>query len=357
MLHVPFSLVINRLAVTAWVLLCIALSFMDLSFISDSMGTDSEHLLNITYGGETDGIEGAYGATAKIFRLIPEVLLNPVVLAISCFALVLFMKDFRRYRTIAMAMYITLPAMLLFMTRPQKETIVICLTIITFFIFRSRLSEMKKILLMTALYGAYAYFIREYYFIIIVFFFGLYFMKKMHGMIRLAIIPISLAALALLPSDIFLETQGMRDFVNYWLGTDKRVIRTAFVNPYPADNAWHFILNYGYAALRLHLPIFFMAPTYKEVLHIASVWLFIWFIWIGMNARKDITGAGKKRESLGNNAILSSQLALAHVLTLLIFEPDLGSYLRHLTSIFLYLTPSMLLYDTGKHRKIRIVTS
>lgn len=331
---------INRIVLAGWILFYIGLLFVDLTFISPNIEVDSELLMEFSYVKTVFNTEGSYFGTARIFRLIPENLLQPLVLIIGVISLVVFLKDFRKISTIAIGLYTTLPPLLLFLTWPSKETIVLVMTIAVLFTFKSKMPEWLKIAIFAVTYCAYALFVRKYYFLILLAFLGFYVIKKSPGMLNISLVLFAGGVLALLPGDVFLKTQGMRDVVNYSVGVT-RIIRTAFLNPYPADDAWHFLINYVYAAFRLHLPIFFTF-SYKEILHIISVGIFLRFIPIGWKAKGD------------DASRLCSLLILAHILILIIFEPDLGSYLRHLTSIFLYMKPMMLLYDAGQYNKIQL---
>jgi hypothetical protein len=337
----PVYLLVNRLAILFWVSVCVVLGYVDLSFITQNINIDSDRIMELRSGVGEAG--NSFANTAIIFGYIPDILLIPVVLLISSVALIIFMKDMRRVSTILIAMYITLPAVILFLPRPQKETIVVIMTIIVYWIFKSKYSQWIKLALFTAIYIAYAIFMRQYYFLIVAAFFGLHFGEKMAGLPRLAAVIATIAILMMLPEKFFTATQGVRDVVNHYLGSDGQMARTAFLNPLPADNGLNFVLNYIYSAIRLNFPILFTFG-YKEILHMISVFIIGRFIWMGLGAKNN------------PDIILCSQLAFAHVLVLLLFEPDVGTYLRHLTSVFLYLTPMLLLADTNNNRRIRFVT-
>lgn len=329
----PASLFINRIAICFWLAVLVAFAFIDLSFITNKLTVDSDVIMEMREGVGED-VGNSYRNTAFFFSMIPDALIIPVVLIISAFALIIFMKDLRRSPSILTAMYITLPGMLLFLPRPQKETIVILLTIIVYKVFCSDYKEWKKIALFVALYGAYAYLFRQYYFLIMAAFFFVYFWGKMSLAPRLSMSVFVIIVIMLLPEKFFMSTQGARDVVNYALGAT-RYVRTAFVNPLTPDNGLNFIVNYVYSVFRLNAPIFFTF-SYKEIFHMVAIFLVGKMVWSGLRVKGD------------KSIKLFAQLVLAHAIALMIFEPDLGSYLRHLTSVFIYLTPMLLMSDRNK---------
>lgn len=337
---------INRLAIASLIFICIVLGYVDLSFISKNIASDSGTIMELRDSLTIDA-GPSYKNTALIFHFIPKIITIPLVLLISAFALIVFMRDLRQISTILIAAYITLPAIILFLTRPQKETIVIIMTMIVLLVFRSNKSQWLKISTVTLIYILYAVFMRQYYFLIIAAFLALclstpimHTLRISWGVLFVLYIPIIIIVLLILPDNFFLETQGKRDVVNQGLGYFREA-RTGFFNPLQPDNGWNFIINYIYAFFRLNFPIFFTV-SYKEVLHMISVFIFARLLWIGLEARRN------------PEATLCAKLLISHVLVLLIFEPDLGSYLRHLTSVFLYLTPMLILRDQDNYRKITI---
>ena len=336
------NFLLNRVVLFSWMLVCIVLSFIDISFLGDNLEVDSNLLIEFSYSN-TGLVDGSYGGTARLFSLIPLPLITVAVLIIGCASLYLFMKDLRRPSSLLLALIITAPAMVLFLVRPQKETVVLLLTMLVLYIARSPFLLPKfKVIIIAIIYILYGLAVRKYYLLILPVFLYLHFSSNWPWLVKVAMCLVSIILLFFLPADFFLKTQGMRDVVNYYLGTDLRIIRTAFKNPFYADNALHFILNYLYAAIRLHIPIIFTL-SYKEFLHIITVVIFARFIIIGKDAKKCIESQ------------ICSQLIFAHILVLIIFEPDLGSYLRHLTSVFLYLTPMFILYDKHKHKRINFI--
>jgi hypothetical protein len=114
-------------------------------------------------------------------------------------------------------------------------------------------------------------------------------------------------------------------------------VRTAFFNPFQPDNVFGFVGNYGYAFLRLHFPIFWDLTPNEWILFL-NVIIYAGLVKYGL------------RHLSGSRRLLA-MLFLAHVTVLIFFEPDLGSYFRHFSSVFLYLLPAFALREENDFGK------
>jgi hypothetical protein len=142
----------------------------------------------------------------------------------------------------------------------------------------------------------------------------------------------ALGALSMAPSELFELLQGPRDYINLLrMATTVVGVQSAFNNPLPPDSLGNFLVNYGYAFARLNLPVLFQLRMQEVFLLSVTMTTFL-LIWFGLRQ-----GGPKERAC--------ALLVLAHALTLNLFEPDLGSYLRHLTSATIYLAPVLALLD------------
>ena len=104
-------------------------------------------------------------------------------------------------------------------------------------------------------------------------------------------------------------------------GIDTAGHRTVFLNPLPVDGLVNFSINYLYAAIRLNAPVFF-APSFKDLFLTIYAWALIYALY---RYRKPATLTG----------FCARALVISHLLVLLVFEPDHGTYLRHLSSVSL----------------------
>jgi hypothetical protein len=163
-------------------------------------------------------------------------------------------------------------------------------------------------------------------------FVGLILLRRMPFFVVISVLLLVVAIAVVLPPHVFAQLQGSRDsiFNVDRIGRALPGARTAFANVYPPDSFFHFIANYVYAALRLNFP-FFSGVTPRDIYLFANVILFAWIAIAGF--RSDL-------RTFDNTALFVS-----HVLVSICFEPDVGSYLRHISSAMPYLVPAVVVVD------------
>ncbi len=306
--------------------------FIDLRFISPSIAFDSNRMLDQLWL-MTEGAEAAssYYYSALIFQSIPDSLLLPGVFVIGAAHILILYGRNTHPATLLLCTVLLLPA-LLFFARPSKETLLSPVTFLVLGLLCLRLNGIGRVLAVTVCYLFYAYFMREYFIVILAAFAGLMILAQVSWGLRLALVAGALAVLSAAPSELFMTLQGPRDYVNVLRMANHVVgVQSAFVNPLPPDSLGNFLFNYGYAFVRLNLPVLFQLRMQEVFL--LSVALTT-FVLIGFGLRH---GGPRERSC--------ALLVLAHALTLNLFEPDLGSYLRHLTSATIYLAPVLALLD------------
>ena len=155
------------------------------------------------------------------------------------------------------------------------------------------------------------------------------FMFKCSPRRRLFAFAIILLAGFLVPDMVFELFRKTRDGVNELrvLFPDLPGNRSAFSNPVVGGGWPGFLINYLYAAMRLNLSLLFSYTPNEFALTLFTT---MWFYTMKLAYH---TGDWR--------AQLVVRLIVAHLGVLCIFEPDLGSYLRHFSSLLLYL-PLML---------------
>lgn len=306
--------------------------FVDLTFISPTIAHDSNRMLDelwlMTEGGEAGR---SYYHSALIFQSLPEALLLPAVAAIGVVHVLILYGRNRHPATLLLCTLLLLPA-LLFLARPSKETLLSPVTFVVLGLLCLQLNGFLRVLAVAVCYLFYAYFMREYFIIILAAFAGLTILAQVSWGWRLALVAGALGALSLAPGELFEILQGPRDYINLLrMATSVVGVQSAFTNPLPPDSLGNFLLNYGYAFVRLNLPVLFQLRMQEVFLLAVTVTTFA-LILFGLRR-----GGPKERAC--------ALLVLAHALTLNLFEPDLGSYLRHLTSATIYLAPVLALLD------------
>ncbi len=322
----------NRLLMV-WLAFFTSMVFFGGIILPGTMSADSNLIQNIADGVVEPG-EGSFAATAFFFKLFPSPLDIVLILCVGWFSLSLFMQKLKTPQANLMAWYMTVPAILTCLVRPQKETIVVILAcVITWIVTQTSLSKLAKVALVVVVYAIYAALFRTYFFLIIAAFAGVYFMvESRRALIYLLVSVIAVLVVFLIPLDILYKLQYPRDIVNYnRVGSGVAGHRTAFFNPYPIDSAGNFLLNYGYTFVRMNIPMVFDLS--------AKAWF--WFGSVACYVFVIISGLRKSSDEI---RILVS-LFLSHVAVLMLFEPDTGSYTRHITSVFVYMLPAMLVVD------------
>ncbi len=306
--------------------------FVDLRFISPTIAFDSNRMLDelwLMTEGEEAG--GSYYYSALIFQNTPEALLLPAVALIGIAHILILYGRNSHPATLLLCTVLLLPA-LLFFARPGKETLLSLVTFVVLGLLCLRSNGVFRVLAVAVCYLIYAYFMREYFIVILAAFAGLMVLAQLSWGPRLALLAAALGALSLAPSELFQILQGPRDAINILRMANSVVgTQSAFTNPLPPDSLGNFLVNYGYAFVRLNLPVLFQLRM-QEVFLLSVTLVTFTLIVFGLRL-----GGPKERAC--------ALLVLAHALTLNLFEPDLGSYLRHLTSATIYLAPVLALLD------------
>ncbi len=305
---------------------------IDLRFISPSIAFDSNRMLDqLWLMTEAESVSKSYYHSAAIFQSIPKSLLLAAVFLIGAAHILIIYGRNTHPVTLLLCTVLLLPA-LLFFSRPGKETLLSPVTFLLLGLLCLRLNRFLRILAVAVCYLFYAYFMREYFVVILAAFAGLMILAHVSWGLRLALIAGALGALSQAPSELFELLQAPRDYVNLLrMATSVVGVQSAFNNPLPPDSLGNFLINYCYALARLNVPVLFDLRMQEVFLLSVTATTFL-LIWFGVRH-----GGPKERAC--------ALLVLAHALTLNLFEPDLGSYLRHLTSSTIYLSPVLGLLD------------
>ena len=270
---------------------------------------------------------GAYAIAAKFSAIFPGWLLNIAVAIIGSYTIWYVTTSARTIKGMLLIVPILAPAIILDMVQFGKEIFVIPLTFIILYVAQKTPSILKAFLVIAAIYLFYGLFFRQYYLLIFVAFIAFMTMVKSPPPIRILYLLIFMIVMVAVPSKVFMQLQGDRDGINQLSNLVSNEVRTAIYNPYTPDNTLHFIANYGYAFLRLNLPIVF-SPSVSDIILFINILIYGRMMYAGMRQRP-ITPLS-----------LLPWLFLSHLVVLWVFEPDLGSYLRHFSSIIVYIMPA-----------------
>ncbi|REE79664.1 hypothetical protein [Pantoea ananatis] len=242
---------------------------------------------------------------------------------------------------ICLALYLIVPCLALNLVWPAKETIVIIMSILVYSLYNTLLVRKNMrfsfVLGVVILYFLYSYFFRMYYFLIIAFYLGICFIHLKLKLNLLLSLMIMVLVFAFLPNEFHAISQGQRDISNAYaqlIGSDNR---TAFTNPVSAEGGLNYIYNFFWAMLHLLLPVLFFHSINEFVLLSYNI-LFVYAIYRSLSYCP----------YHNKNNIFMSLLFISHYYVQVLFEPDLGSYLRHILSVVIYLLPAFFLIAARK---------
>ena len=311
-----------------WCVIYLALYYPLRNFLPENTLRDAELIAELMQSGPGSQSQ-SFIYTAALLDAIPEFAQDIFVNIIGCTTILLITLNLRRALSFFIAPLIVLPLMVTNIMSPTKETIVLMMGLIIFFTAHKSNHPGKLLFTIIFLYGAYGATIRIYYLLILALLLCFYVWPKLPIIAKAVLLAALGVALLLLPPELYEALQGSRDKVaTYFSTTSQHIVRTFFDNPFPPDNFWHFLLNYGNAVMILNMPLI-LFQTWKEWLLLINVIVWWYLTFVGL-------------QKLKGNLLILTQLFFSHLLVLQLFEPDLGSYLRHASSVFIYLVPALL---------------
>lgn len=302
-----------------------------LASILPSQGNDAETVAKMSsMTASADAFDG-YAAVSLIYAYTNELMRTGLLIVFGLATIGLLLWWLRLPRTLALALACLIPAWLLYLPLFTKDTFVTPVVIgVTLILTSFSQNAAVRLGLTSALYLAYAVVFRQYFIIILAFWIGIVIFLNVSWRWRIVLLIAVPLVAVMVPDSLYETLQMQRDIVNYTrLGGQGN--RTAFINLVKPDGLETFPINYVYAFWRLNFPIFSgIGP--KEIYLFIMLCGYVALMVTGLRS-------GNSRVSW------PAALFLAHMLVLNIFEPDLGSYLRHLSTALLYLAPSLAMWD------------
>ena len=295
--------------------------------LPDRFFYDYYKLLGISSGNLGIDADKSFSNTAIVLRLLPQYLHTAFAAAVGVLAVYSVRTYLFRADRILISLIISLPAFIYCFSILNKDTFVIFITITSLFATKKLNNEFHSVIVIALIYLIYSYLFRGYYIIITGLFVSLWLIIRLNKKSIYWIIVPAVFLYLMVPDAVLSDVASLRDRVNSWRvysGSD--AIRTIFFNLYAEPNHIEFIANYIYSIIRLNLS-FFISPGIRELWLTITAWAYIF-----LSFRALFSKASKHQKILG-------ALVAAHILTLQLFEPDLGSYMRHVTSIFVLALP------------------
>lgn len=314
-----------------WIALFAGLVFLPDDLLPERFTTDSDLIENIANGVASGDISRAFEHTATFFAMLGP-LTKPFLVMLGVVTFSVFTSRVMTVQALIFAFFITISPFLMGMIRPQKEIIVAILALASYAAAPANRKEWVAIAIVVGLYGIYAALFRPYYALIAAVFGGLYIWSKASSGQRALLAGGLILAYAFLPNEVLTALQEPRDIINQnRVYLRPEASRSAFFNPYPDVDHITFLGNYAYAFIRINIPLLF-DQTFAEIFLTLNLAAYAYLLAI-------------VRRSQNQQTKLLTRLFIAHFIVLPVFEPDLGSYLRHISSVFVYLTPALLAFD------------
>ncbi|WP_211452185.1 hypothetical protein [Collimonas antrihumi] len=283
------------------------------AFLPSYFFTDEATILNLMRYSDLDSLtQNSFVSTATVFSLLGPAGSQLLLLASTCMVIFYVGRKSLRLADLAFACVLMLP-FVMFNLKLSKETVVILMNLLACLVCSWRISNHRKVLLVSAIYLIYAWQFRSYYVLIVATMIVMHIVFSTQGKLRVAIVLAVLAGCLALPGDFWNQLQQARDIVNL----DRDGLsdsKTIFSNPFSPNGIATALPNAGFAALR-----FYFAPIYS--LRVQEIFLsFTLFL---------LTFVLFRRHNIKHPLAL---LLIANFSIQTFFEPDLGSFFRHLSA-------------------------
>ena len=283
----------------------------------------------------------SYGMMARVYALVPPSLSQIVIYIIgSWFIIFCTRKLVTNVHGYLMLLLILAPSILT-VSFFQKDLILVPFVIFATLCIDKISKKLYCVSCVVVIYAIYAYLFRDYYYLIIFFFVSIIVFKDSGIFVKLILVSSIFVAITLTPVNVFQALQGSRDVINFNRLHDPGAVgtRSAFMNLLSIDGPVSFLVNYVYAFLRLNFAAI-INPGPREFFLQINVMIYFFAMFRGF-----------KQDS--ESSKIAASLLLAHIIVLTFFEPDLGSYLRHLASTLPIATIPIIFYFSENRWRLK----
>ncbi|WP_211464148.1 hypothetical protein [Collimonas silvisoli] len=282
-------------------------------FLPSYFFTDETTILNLMRYSDLGLLEqNSFVSTATVFSVFGPVGSQLLLLASTC--LVIFYISRKSLRLVDLAFsFVLMLSFAMFNLKLSKEVVVILMNLLACLACSWRISNHRKVMLVSAIYLIYAWQFRSYYVLIVAAMMAMHIVFSTQGKLRATIVLAVLVGCLALPGDFWNQLQQARDIVNL----DRDGLsdsKTIFSNPFSPNGVATALPNAGFAALR-----FYFAPVFS--LRVQEVFLSFTLCFL--------TFVLFRRRNCKHPLAL---LLIANFSIQTFFEPDLGSFFRHLSA-------------------------
>ena len=273
--------------------------------------------------GGSGGYDGtSFDAVAKFYALLGIGGTHAFTAAVGALFICLMIAQGRRVGSLAASLVLLVPCVFFNLFVASKDTLVVLIAIVLARVVQRR-PALVAIAAAIVMYGAYAAIVRSYFALILGVALAVLLFRRGTWRLRTLLMLAAPLVLVLLPNDAYYLLLHPRDMAaDYLTYGSPYGARTSFNNPVTPTSFFAFCIDYLYATLRLNLPVLF-SPGPKEIAMQGFVWIALVAVW------RRTPGDGQ----LARDVLAS--LVVGHVAVSMLFEPDLGSYTRHLSSVSL----------------------
>jgi hypothetical protein len=298
------------------------------AFLPEFVFRDSDKIQS-QVGGSSTYQDTSFDAVAKFYAALGNGGSKLFVLGIGVAFIWLTISFSKRLGSLLVNAVLVAPCLFFNLFVASKDTLVVLMSIVLVLLGR-KCNPWCVALAAVALYAGYALTVRIYFALILAVAVGVWVYRAGSWRRKPVLIVAALLCLCVLPDKAYFALLHPRDMaVDYLVAGSPYGARTSFYNLIEPASFTAFCVDYIYASLKLNMAVLF-SPGPKEFTMLVFVWIVFGSVF-GRLSDRDIVG--NVRAYAVN---LLACVVIGHIAVSMLFEPDLGSYIRHLSSVALF---------------------
>jgi hypothetical protein len=315
-----------RLTASIAILLYVMMYWKASALLPEFVFRDSDKIQS-QVGGSSTYQDTSFDAVAKFYSSLGDIGATLFVVSIGALFIWLMIGCSKRLGSLFVNVVLIAPCVFFNLFVASKDTLVVLASIVLVLIGR-KWNVRYVAVAAVAFYVGYALTVRVYFMLILAIAIGVWIFRGASPRLRTVLILAILAGLYMMPNTAYLALMHPRDMaVDYLVAGSPYGARTGFYNLLEPISFAAFSADYVYALLKLNVPFLFY-PGPKE---------FVMMVFIGI-AVGSVLGKKPWHVTGMNAEVLNvfACLVIGHIAVSMLFEPDLGSYTRHLASVALF---------------------
>ncbi|GAB2875501.1 hypothetical protein GCM10027093_08640 [Paraburkholderia jirisanensis] len=316
---------VTRLIAIVLIVLYIAIYAKASLFLPDFVFRDSDKIQS-QIGGSNTYQDTSFDAVAKFYAALGDLGTSLFVIFVGATFIWLMVRSSKRVGPLLLNNVLIAPCVFFNLFVASKDTLVVLMSVTL--VLLARIATVRAVTLAAIiLYVGYAGLVRIYFVLIVAAAFFIWFFRTVPLRGKTIIALTVIVGLYMLPDAAYTALLHPRDMAeDYLISGSPYGARTGFYNPFDPVSFLAFCGDYVYAILKLNVPVMFF-PGPKEI----AMQIFLWIMVGAVLSRK------RHAEPSFLNGSMDFLLCLVfgHMAISMLFEPDLGSYTRHLSSVSL----------------------